>query len=90
MGELTLEIIDEALSKMRELEPKPYDVLFLNNEDWRKCCEALRFWAKTDFQGEWVFSMRVIAIPEIAKDTMIMYSSPDHYKVVKHIGLKGE
>lgn len=86
--ELTLDIIDEAIAKVREFEPKPYDVAFLNAEDWRKCCNAMRTWAgiQTPFgNGEWLFSMRVIAIPEIPKDVMIMYSSPEHYKVIHHI-----
>ena len=88
MEELTLEILDKALAKIKEHEPKPFDVVFLNSEDWRKCCDGVRTWTgiQTPFgNGAWLFSMRVIAIPEIPQDVMIMYSSPDHYKVIHHV-----
>ena len=83
--ELTLEILDEVISKIKEYESKSYEVAFVNSGDWRKCIEATRFLAQANFTGEWLWGMRVIAIPEIPEDTMILYNSPDNYKIVKHI-----
>ena len=41
--------------------------------------------ANVKSSGKYLWGMRVIAIPEILEDTMILYNSPDNYRVVKHI-----
>ncbi len=88
--ELTLEILDEAISKIRETDSEwdtGFDVALLNSEDWKRCKQSVNKLIGTSyFTGyETIWGMRVIAIPEISEDTMILYSSPDHYKILKHI-----
>jgi len=90
-GELTFEILDKAIAKVKEHECKIQEIR-INTEDWRKAKESLK--ALCDMvivdikiPDDMMWGIPVIALPDLPEGTMLLYYDKEHYVTVKHVGL---
>lgn len=90
--QLTLQILDAAIAKVKEFRGKDAPMLIqLNTDDWRKAKDAMRKFGKLlgmkiHVSEDTMWGIPVVELPELPEGTMILVFDKDHYVKVTHIG----
>lgn len=101
-GELTIEILDQAIAKVKEYRDRIPIEIRLHSVDWRKAKDALRVLAevtdektliphlatamRTQADKGLMWGIKVVEDDTLPEGTMLMVYDKDNFVKVEHVG----
>ena len=90
-SELTLEILDQAINKIKEFRNTQTETIRINPNTWKRAVVTMKTlcgvsYSPVNIPSDACFGIPVITDDAIPEDEMLLYLDKDHFVRVKHIG----
>ncbi len=92
-NELTLDILDIAIAKVKEYQDRTLQGIHINPDDWRKAKAALKNLCqlmKVDIKipEDRMWGIKVVEVPELLEGTMLMVYDEDNLVKIENVAVR--